>query len=141
MIIQLTEFKPSNTYFRTGFAVIMYGDLKLNCEVRVTKDKKHIWIKMPTAIGMNKLYYNCCHWPEKKMSDIFQKEVLQQLAAKYPEALKIPTKTENNKMNSNRKKMKKGTTFASPMTLKDPPKQPFPIGKARHVSKFSTKKF
>jgi hypothetical protein len=142
MKIQVLRFNPFTGYLRTGFVSILYENMELICEVRIAKNKQHVWIKMPmaqTPIGLKEFkLLNCCTWPEKEHSDLFQKTVLEQLKQLHPEALRIPTNTERNKAKSERYKRKHPKN--NPSSFKEPPKPNFIPGKARPVSKFAIKK-
>lgn len=106
MKIEVLDFSPALNFVRTGYVKVKYYDLTMSLEVRFNIPKNYTWFKMPQAIGLNKKYYNTCNWEDKAHSDEFQNEIRQQLAVKFPDALKIPDKVTVNKSQKDFRKRK-----------------------------------
>lgn len=93
-MIEVLSFTPKANFMRTGYACIRYHELTLNCDIRMTKDRKDFWVRMPSELDplTKKFYRNILNWPDKTVSDSFQKECLSQLKEKFPLAVTVPAK-------------------------------------------------
>lgn len=95
MEIEIVEFKIQPDQRRLAWVLIQYGNLFLNCDlVYHIKDQK-LWIRMP-EIWKDDKKIRSCFWPNKAISDNFQKETLEKIYKNYDFSLEKVLKEKKN---------------------------------------------
>ena len=103
------ELRPDRT--KIANVIVGYYELVLMCElVWNVKDEK-FWIRMPEHWLTPKFKKHYCSWPNKNISDNFQKIVLNKIFDKYTLdmgqiKMKIANSFHTNKKKSNKPRLK-----------------------------------
>lgn len=77
MINVMKIYKMPN-HKRLGIALIRYHDLVFHCDICLFQEKK-LWIRMPEMWLSPTKKKHLISWPNQKISDDFQKEILNQI--------------------------------------------------------------
>ena len=83
MNAEILDFISAPTKGRLGQIIVKYHDLVMKCDLVFFIKEQKAWIRMP-EIWLNpttKLAY--CYWPNREISDNFQKLILNKLFEKY----------------------------------------------------------
>lgn len=83
MDINVLDFEIHPCRTKLACAIVRYGDLILRCELVYHPGDKKAWIRMPERWLNPKTKLKYCYWPNKEISDEFQKIVLNKIFDKY----------------------------------------------------------
>lgn len=83
MDIEILDMNIRPDKSRIAFLFIRYHDLLIKCDLVLYTKLDKLWIRMP-EVWFHRDQKTCfCSWPNKEISDKFQKEVLKKVFAKY----------------------------------------------------------
>lgn len=83
MDVEILKFSLKPTRLQMGMMLIRYHQLVLRCQLVYSAKYVKVWIRMPEVWYTPDKKTSFCHWPNKQISDEFQKLVLEQLYARY----------------------------------------------------------
>jgi hypothetical protein len=88
MNITLIKLEENVRYDRIAIIDVQYHHLTLSLNVKVTYDRKAIFIEMP-MVPRGEKKYHLARWDSKDVSDEFQKSVIALILIHYPEILRF----------------------------------------------------
>ena len=95
MNIEVLSFKPSDGDKTRGYVTLTWNELEMHLRVRQYRNE-NIYIEMPKITMGNKSYHPF-RWSSTEKSKEFQKAVLDQMKAKWPDELDLKNVVDKNK--------------------------------------------
>lgn len=83
MDVEILEFKLKADARKLGTILIRYHELEMKCELVYNRKDDRMWVRMPEVWLTPEKKVSYCHWPNRTISDKFQKEVLNKLQENY----------------------------------------------------------
>jgi len=96
MDIDVIDFQINPCRRKVAFALIRYHQMIIRCDVVYFERDHKVWLRMPEMWLNPEMKLSYCYWPERDVSDEFQKTVLKIIFDKYDTSLENLAKIHKN---------------------------------------------